>query len=221
MWQCLWCWQGTADEVVDLSHGKQLWELCKEKYEPLWVKGGNHCNLELYPEYLRHLRKFISAIEKMQNLHSENVSQQEHPIKTPDHRDKSRLSTGQREKSRHSTGQREKPRLSTDSREKSRSSTDRKEKSRRSFERPGKARNSIDQSERGRNSIDRSDTLYFFKIILYPIFSINYYLKAWTDRPYIFPWMFETELLQFGRYGKVSWIVQCWLFQADSDRGLR
>uniref|UniRef100_A0A5B7B668 Putative alpha/beta hydrolase domain-containing protein 17B n=1 Tax=Davidia involucrata TaxID=16924 RepID=A0A5B7B668_DAVIN len=26
---------GTADEVVDWSHGKQLWELCKEKYEPL------------------------------------------------------------------------------------------------------------------------------------------------------------------------------------------
>ncbi|CAI9758721.1 unnamed protein product [Fraxinus pennsylvanica] len=29
---------GTADDVVDCSHGKQLWELCKEKYEPLWVK---------------------------------------------------------------------------------------------------------------------------------------------------------------------------------------
>ncbi|KAJ6977622.1 alpha/beta hydrolase domain-containing protein 17C [Populus alba x Populus x berolinensis] len=51
---------GTADEVVDCSHGKQLWELCQEKYEPLWLKGGNHCNLELYPEYLRHLKKFIN-----------------------------------------------------------------------------------------------------------------------------------------------------------------
>ncbi|CAJ2666018.1 unnamed protein product [Trifolium pratense] len=30
---------GTADEVVDVSHGKQLWELCKEKYEPLWTIG--------------------------------------------------------------------------------------------------------------------------------------------------------------------------------------
>ncbi|MED6181224.1 hypothetical protein PIB30_017420 [Stylosanthes scabra] len=30
---------GTADEVVDVSHGKQLWELCKEKYEPLWTVG--------------------------------------------------------------------------------------------------------------------------------------------------------------------------------------
>ncbi|XP_011021282.1 PREDICTED: alpha/beta hydrolase domain-containing protein 17B-like isoform X2 [Populus euphratica] len=31
---------GTSDEVVDCSHGKQLWELCKEKYEPLWINGG-------------------------------------------------------------------------------------------------------------------------------------------------------------------------------------
>ncbi|KAF7819976.1 alpha/beta hydrolase domain-containing protein 17B-like isoform X1 [Senna tora] len=30
---------GTADEVVHWSHGKQLWELCKVKYEPLWTIG--------------------------------------------------------------------------------------------------------------------------------------------------------------------------------------
>ncbi|KAL0395928.1 UNVERIFIED_CONTAM: Alpha/beta hydrolase domain-containing protein 17B, partial [Sesamum calycinum] len=50
---------GTADEVVDCSHGKQLWELCKVKYEPLWINGGGHCNLELYPEFLKHLKKFV------------------------------------------------------------------------------------------------------------------------------------------------------------------
>ncbi|RZS29025.1 hypothetical protein BHM03_00062692 [Ensete ventricosum] len=51
-------------EVVDCSHGKQLWELSKQKYEPLWLNGGGHCNLELYPEYIRHLRKFVSATQK-------------------------------------------------------------------------------------------------------------------------------------------------------------
>ncbi|KAF0931098.1 hypothetical protein E2562_002460 [Oryza meyeriana var. granulata] len=56
---------GTADDIVDFSHGKRLWELAKEKYEPLWVKGGGHCNLETYPEYIRHLRKFINAMEKL------------------------------------------------------------------------------------------------------------------------------------------------------------
>lgn len=56
--------QGTADEVVDFSHGKRLWELAKEKYDPLWVEGGGHCNLETFPEYIKHLRKFVNAMEK-------------------------------------------------------------------------------------------------------------------------------------------------------------
>jgi hypothetical protein len=143
---------------VDFSHGKQLWELCKEKYEPLWLKGGNHCNLELYPEYLRHLRKFISAIEKLPRLQfvsgqsTEELS--EHSLSATDQ--KSRASTELREKSRASSGQREKSRLSTDHKEKSRTSIDKREKSRRSIERSGKARNSTDQSERARNSFDRS-----------------------------------------------------------------
>ena len=52
------------DKVVDYSHGKQLWELSKEKYEPLWLKGGGHCNLEIYPEYLKHLKKFVATVNK-------------------------------------------------------------------------------------------------------------------------------------------------------------
>ncbi|CAO2822520.1 unnamed protein product [Amaranthus hypochondriacus] len=56
---------GTNDEIVDVSHGKRLWELSKEKYEPLWVKGGGHCNLETYPEYIKHLRKFLNSMEKL------------------------------------------------------------------------------------------------------------------------------------------------------------
>ncbi|KAK6931389.1 Serine aminopeptidase, S33 [Dillenia turbinata] len=149
---------GTADEVVDCSHGKQLWELCKEKYEPLWLNGGNHCNLELFPEYLKHLRKFISAVEKLPRPQIDDRRREEqlgHPANAADHRDKSRVSTDSRDKPRPSTGQREKSRHSTDNREKSRASTDRKEKFRRSVDRPSKARNSTDQSERSRNSFDR------------------------------------------------------------------
>ncbi|XP_022759278.1 protein ABHD17B-like [Durio zibethinus] len=55
---------GTADEVVDCSHGKQLWELCQHKYDPLWVNGGGHCNLEIYPEFIRHLKKFVLSLNK-------------------------------------------------------------------------------------------------------------------------------------------------------------
>lgn len=147
---------------MDFSHGKQLWELCKEKYEPLWLTGGNHCNLELYPAYLRHLRKFVSALEKLPRLQietGERTEQSENSVSTTDQ--SSRASTDNKEKSRPSTVQREKSRPSTDKKEKSRTSTDKKEKSRRSIDRSGKARNSTDQSERARNSFDRSAELFY------------------------------------------------------------
>ena len=42
----------------------QLWDLYKEKYEPLWLSGGGHCNLELYPEFIKHLKKYVQTISK-------------------------------------------------------------------------------------------------------------------------------------------------------------
>ncbi|TYG79750.1 hypothetical protein ES288_D02G162300v1 [Gossypium darwinii] len=152
---------GTEDEVVNFSHGKQLWELCKEKCEPLWLKGGNHCDLELYPEYLRHLRKFISAIEKLQrprdapDLKPKDQTEQASNNVTEQSKEKSRPSIDYREKGRPSFGHREKSRLSTDSRDKARASIDKREKSRKSIDRSFKARNSTDHSERARNSFDR------------------------------------------------------------------
>ncbi|KAL1207141.1 Alpha/beta hydrolase domain-containing protein WAV2 [Cardamine amara subsp. amara] len=56
---------GTKDEIVSMSHGKRLWELSKNKYDPLFVEGGGHCNLETYPEYSKHMRKFINTMEKL------------------------------------------------------------------------------------------------------------------------------------------------------------
>ncbi|KAJ7943283.1 alpha/beta hydrolase domain-containing protein 17B-like [Quillaja saponaria] len=148
---------GTEDEVVDFSHGKQLWEFCNKKYEPLWIKGGNHCNLELFPEYLRHLKKFISAIEKLPGIeieHSKDHLDLPNSNSTKE-MDSARPSAESSEKSRHSTGEREKSRLITENREKARASTDKRERSRKSVDRSGKPRNSIDQSERARNSFDR------------------------------------------------------------------
>ncbi|KAL1338472.1 hypothetical protein HN51_033108 [Arachis hypogaea] len=73
---------GTADEVVDVSHGKQLWELCKEKYEPLWVSGGGHCNLELYPEFIKHLKKFVQTVGKSKG--TSNGSKKDTVVQTND-----------------------------------------------------------------------------------------------------------------------------------------
>ncbi|XP_022738754.1 protein ABHD17B-like [Durio zibethinus] len=56
---------GTEDDVVNWLHGNELWKMAREPYEPLWIKGGGHCNLELYPDYIRHLCKFIYEMESL------------------------------------------------------------------------------------------------------------------------------------------------------------
>uniref|UniRef100_A0A0E0LDQ8 Serine aminopeptidase S33 domain-containing protein n=1 Tax=Oryza punctata TaxID=4537 RepID=A0A0E0LDQ8_ORYPU len=145
---------GTADEVVDCSHGRALWELSKIKYEPLWVKGGNHCNLELYPEYIKHLKKFVTAIEKLPPTKDESSG-------SSDPSDPSEIGSESMQSSRKSTDVKDKSRSSidhrhsVDRREKPRGSIDRREKSRKSIDHPDKPRASVDQPDRPRRSIDR------------------------------------------------------------------
>ncbi|KAI4341363.1 hypothetical protein MLD38_026095 [Melastoma candidum] len=134
---------GTCDDVVDFSHGKQLWELCQEKYEPLWLKGGNHCNLELYPEYIRHLKKFMMNVDK-----------------APSRRSNSRRSVDRAEQSRPSADFYDTPRKSTDRREKPRKSVDRHERLRvpeykcSNIERPEKFKIPFEQLESSRRSVE-------------------------------------------------------------------
>ena len=70
-WQeiLIWVWitflQGTEDDVVNWLHGNGLWKMAREPYEPLWIKGGGHCNLEIYPDYIRHLCRFIQEMENI------------------------------------------------------------------------------------------------------------------------------------------------------------
>ncbi|XP_059656894.1 uncharacterized protein LOC132303588 [Cornus florida] len=56
---------GTEDDVVNWLHGNGLWKMARDPYEPLWIKGGGHCNLELYPDYIRHLCRFIQEMENI------------------------------------------------------------------------------------------------------------------------------------------------------------
>ncbi|KAK7316142.1 hypothetical protein VNO77_34913 [Canavalia gladiata] len=157
---------GTSDEVVDCSHGKQLWELCKEKYEPLWLKGGNHCDLEQFPEYIRHLKKFITTVEKSPSQRysfRRSMEQIEQPRKSTDVFEVSRKSTDRREKPRLSTDRPEKLKnLSSNAEklEKLRMSFDHMERSRRSVDCHEKSRKNIDlQLEKARKSVDRLDRI--------------------------------------------------------------
>ncbi|GAA0151841.1 serine protease [Lithospermum erythrorhizon] len=166
---------GTADDVVDCSHGKQLWEMCKQKYEPLWVNGGNHCDLELYPEYIKHLKKFIAAIMKsphwktisipcthlLDNPRNSTDCRSRSSIDQRDHLDNPRHSTDCRSRSSidqrdtMSTDQKEKPRASMDQREKSRTSVDKRERSRKLIDLADRTSNSMEHLEKPRKSIDR------------------------------------------------------------------
>ncbi|CAL0321704.1 unnamed protein product [Lupinus luteus] len=149
---------GTDDDVVDFSHGKQLWEQCKQKYEPLWIDGGTHCDLELYPQYRKHIKKFISVIEKLPRRKTESESipdQLEKPRNSIDFRENSRASMDLRANSRQIINYKETSSASIYHKPKSRSSIDKRNKTRKSVDCSEKAANGIQTDEKARISIDR------------------------------------------------------------------
>lgn len=158
--------QGTSDEVVDCSHGKKLWELCKEKYEPLWLKGGKHCDLELFPEYIKHLKKFVSTVEKSPSHRSTwriSTERFEPPRKSSDCFEPSRKSIDHREKHRPSSDKsrnKDQRRSNMEKLGKSKTSFDHLEKCRRSVDCLEKSRKNTDQLDRGRKSVDRLDRIW-------------------------------------------------------------
>lgn len=108
--------------------------------------------MELYPEYLRHLRRFISTVEK-------SPPQRLSFRRSVDKVEQSRGSTDFSEKPRKSM---EKPRKSTDCRDKPPKSTDRTEKQKyhefkfKNSEKLDKLKVQFDQSERSTERSRRS-----------------------------------------------------------------
>lgn len=50
---------GTDDEVIDFSHGLQIYDKTPITVEPLWVEGAGHNDVELYGQYLERLKRFL------------------------------------------------------------------------------------------------------------------------------------------------------------------
>ncbi|KAL0920969.1 hypothetical protein M5K25_007990 [Dendrobium thyrsiflorum] len=156
---------GTADDVVDCSHGKQLWELCKEKYEPLWLTGGKHCDLELFPEYIKHLKKFISTVERSpssKHIWRRSTDQFEPARRSSDFFEASRKSTDYWEKPRPSVDKCKSIHKKSNGKEKNKFkfSFESMENSRRSvdcFERP---KRNTELMEKARKSVDRLDRIW-------------------------------------------------------------
>ncbi|GIL56377.1 hypothetical protein Vafri_11746 [Volvox africanus] len=57
---------GTEDEVIHISCGKRLLELCPNKATPLWARGFGHQDLEQCSEYEPTLRAFLAKVGKRQ-----------------------------------------------------------------------------------------------------------------------------------------------------------
>ncbi|OIW06547.1 hypothetical protein TanjilG_29968 [Lupinus angustifolius] len=171
---------GTDDDVVDCSHGKQLWEHCKQKYEPLWIDGGTHCDLELYPQYRKHLKKFISVVEKLPRRKTEYESipdQLEKPQNSTDSIENSRASMDLRANLRHSFDYKETSSTSIYHKEKSRSSIDKRDKTRKSIVHSEKAENGIHMHQKARISIDR----FGEKVRSVGLFNINCFRPTVTQ----------------------------------------
>lgn len=50
---------GTDDEVIDFSHGLEIYDKLPVTVEPLWVEGAGHNDVELYGAYLDRLKKLL------------------------------------------------------------------------------------------------------------------------------------------------------------------
>eukprot|EP00877_Chromochloris_zofingiensis_P011070 jgi/Chrzof1/6216/Cz17g16030.t1 len=51
---------GTHDDVINVSAGQKLAELAPQPFEPLIAEGYDHQNLEMCPQYVPHLRRFLA-----------------------------------------------------------------------------------------------------------------------------------------------------------------
>ena len=54
--------QGTADEVVDICHGRRLHSLARRPSQPLFLHGFTHDNIEASEEYVPTLRCFMKKV---------------------------------------------------------------------------------------------------------------------------------------------------------------
>jgi hypothetical protein len=69
---------GTADEVINVEHGKKLFELVKHNNKSsLWIQGANHNDIEIFyfDEYFNAIRSFLDTLNHSnnnQNTHQNN-----------------------------------------------------------------------------------------------------------------------------------------------------
>ena len=51
---------GKNDEVIDISHGRAIYERCPRAVDPLWVDGAGHNDVEHFDKYVDRLVRFVN-----------------------------------------------------------------------------------------------------------------------------------------------------------------
>ncbi|XP_070497354.1 alpha/beta hydrolase domain-containing protein 17B-like [Chironomus tepperi] len=52
---------GTHDEIINFSHGLQIYDQLQNAVEPLWIKGAHHNDIEQYKAYFERLQNFMNS----------------------------------------------------------------------------------------------------------------------------------------------------------------
>ena len=58
---------GIEDPVIPVSHAVELYQMCPNAVEPLWLEEGGHIGLELRPAFYKRLQEFLEFIKNKQN----------------------------------------------------------------------------------------------------------------------------------------------------------
>ena len=56
---------GNEDEVVGFEQGKALYKKLRNPFKPMWIDGGEHNDLEDFPQFLPHLRMFFHKVKSL------------------------------------------------------------------------------------------------------------------------------------------------------------
>lgn len=75
---------GDSDEIVPLWHGQELYKNCRKEnaYEPFWVEGGGHNNLEIIArqQFYGHLVDFLQHLMKTEPSEALKQQREKSPI---------------------------------------------------------------------------------------------------------------------------------------------
>ena len=60
---------GTADDVIDIEHGLELYRACPHTVDACWIQNAGHNDIMAYPEYYHRMSRFLIELDKYEMKH--------------------------------------------------------------------------------------------------------------------------------------------------------